>query len=45
MEYVALPMAIIGMTFGIIAFNRITALEAELKKRGHLDESYDSEEK
>jgi len=40
-----LPMAIIGMTFGIIAFNRITALEAELKKRGHLDESYDSEEK
>lgn len=45
MEYVALPMAVVGMTFGIIAFTRIAALEAELKKRGHLDESYDSGEK
>ena len=45
MDYVALPMAVIGMTFGIVAFTRIAALEAELKKRGHLDESYDSGEK
>jgi hypothetical protein len=44
MDFLAWFFGFIGMSFGIIAYARVGALEKKLKESGVLDQSFNSEE-
>lgn len=44
MDFLAWMFGLMGMTFGLMAYARIGALEEELKESGVLNKSFNSEE-